>query len=546
MKKPPTLPRLICLLIAVAAVACFITIVQYQPAAAFAFNGKIAFTSDNTIYTMNADGSGLNQLTPFGNGFRDRFPVWSPDGTKIAFGRTTFTVRSQIYVMNADGTNPTRITNNSTDDSQPSWSPDGTKIAFVSNRDGNNEIYVMNADGSNQTRLTNNTAVELDPAWSPDGTKIAFSSTLDATDFEIYVMSGAGTNPVRLTNNNSSDRVPSWSPDGTKIAFGTNRLGLALVYLMNADGSNQVNITQSASLDSFDPEWSPDGTTIAFTSYGRVAPTNADEVFLMNPDGSNIRRITTTSFDEHDLSWQPVGFAPPPPSPTPTPTPGPAFTVSGTVTDSNGQPLAGVGMVLLSDVSGTRVTFTDQSGNYTLNYAENVSHKLQVTPTKTGYIFNPLTVIYISTSFLEGNRTQSFVGTPSIIPLPMFQNPILLTQENSLRALALDSATLMAEPFGVSNVNNFSSDQHTRVTLFAMNIELLPGENASAIQAQAEDSLGQIVPLTVEYFGAVPNFTWLKQVVVRLPDQIANSVEVRVSLKVHDTDGNKVIVKVKP
>src|SRR6185503_9170858 len=144
--------------------------------------------------------------------FQDRYPVWSPDGTKIAFGRKTFTVNSQIYVMNADGSNPTRITNNSAADSQPSWSPDGTKIAFVSTRDeSKGEIYVMNADGSNQTRLTTNTEFELDPAWSPDGTKIAFTSTRDfpgvpgnvANGFEVYVMNANGSNPTRLTNNTS-------------------------------------------------------------------------------------------------------------------------------------------------------------------------------------------------------------------------------------------------------------------------------------------------------------------------------------------------------
>jgi uncharacterized protein (TIGR03437 family) len=68
----------------------------------------------------------------------------------------------------------------------------------------------------------------------------------------------------------------------------------------------------------------------------------------------------------------------------------------------------------------------------------------------------------------------------------------------------------------------------------------------SVIQAQAEDSLGQIFPLTIEYFGAVPNFPWLKQVIVKLPDEIANKIEVRVSLKARGFGGNKVIVKVFP
>jgi hypothetical protein len=215
------------------------------------------------------------------------------------------------------------------------------------------------------------------------------------------------------------------------------------------------------------------------------------------------------------------------------------------VTDGGGAGIANATVVLLSDAAGTQIALTDQSGNYALNYADGVSHSIQITPSKEGFIFNPLTMIFISSSSVSGNKTASFVGTQLSIPLPIHM-PILLTQENSLRALAFDSATMMIEPFGVTNIHNFSTDQRTRITLFAVNIELAPGETSSIIEAQAEDSLGQVVPLTVEYFGPVPNQSWLKQVVVKLPDQIANSVEVRVSLKVRGTAGNKVVVKVKP
>ena len=222
------------------------------------------------------------------------------------------------------------------------------------------------------------------------------------------------------------------------------------------------------------------------------------------------------------------------------------FTISGTVTDNNGQPLADVTMILVSDVAGTQITFTNQNGNYTFTYAGGVSHSLSLTPSRDGYIFNPLMVTYISSGTLIGDRTQAFVGTQSPIPLPILQMPFLLTQENSLRALALDSVTWTAEPFAVAGDHNFSPDRHTRISLFAVNIELRQGEPLSVIKAQAEDSVGQIFPLTVEYYGAVPNLTWLKQVVVKLPDTIANSSEVRMNLTVHDTAGNKVIVKMKP
>ena len=222
------------------------------------------------------------------------------------------------------------------------------------------------------------------------------------------------------------------------------------------------------------------------------------------------------------------------------------FTISGTVTDQSGAAMAGVMVILLSDVTGTQITFTDQSGNYVLTYVGGVSHSLRITPSKSDYIFNPLLTIFLSSGSIIGDKTISFVGTPIPIVLAIAQTPISLTQENSLRALALDSVTWTSEPFGVASNHNFSTDRHTRVSLFAVNLELRQGEPLSVIEAQAEGAGGQIFPLTVEYFGAVPNFSWLKQVVVRLPDEIANSVEVPVSLKVRGQTGNKVIVNVKP
>ena len=223
-----------------------------------------------------------------------------------------------------------------------------------------------------------------------------------------------------------------------------------------------------------------------------------------------------------------------------------SFSITGTVKNTNGQGIADVTMILLSDVTGTQIAFTDQNGNYVLNYAGGVSHSLHLIPSKSGCVFNPLQIIFISSSSLSGNKIVDFEGTQLPIVLPL-QMPILLTQENSLRAVALDSVTRVSEPFGVANLNNFSNDQRTRISVFAVNVELNPGESAaSVIEAEAETSLGQVFPLTLEHFGAVPNFGWLKQIVLKLPNEIANSNEVRVNLKVRGTASNQVAVKVKP
>ncbi|NIV59296.1 MAG: hypothetical protein GWN48_28980, partial [Actinobacteria bacterium] len=102
----------------------------------------------------------------------------------------------------------TRLTFDAGSDTGPVWSPDGTRIAFTSFRDGDGEIYVMNADGTGLTRLTNDPATDQDPVWSPDGSQIAFVSDRDGND-EIYVMNADdGGGLIRLTNDGGRDRTP--------------------------------------------------------------------------------------------------------------------------------------------------------------------------------------------------------------------------------------------------------------------------------------------------------------------------------------------------
>ena len=125
------------------------------------------------------------------------------------------------------------------------------------------------------------------------------------------------------------------------------------------------------------------------------------------------------------------------------------------------------------------------------------------------------------------------------------QTPTLLTEESSPRAAALDSVTRIRDPLPVVALNNFSRDHRTRVALFGINIELTPGENATAVTASARDSKSRIYSLRVESVGKVPNQNWLTQVVVRLPDQLANAGDVWISIKLHGQASNEVLFNVK-
>ena len=157
------------------------------------------------------------------------------------------------------------------------------RILFGSDRDGTPEIYVMDADGANLVRLTTDAWVQIAPvtkvtslAWSPDGTKIAFTADR-AGDRRIFVMNADGTDLVKLTDHPAGSGAPAWSPDGRRIAFTVQRFGNDEIFVINADGTELVNLTRH-SADDAAPAWSPDGHRIAFTSNR----SGNNEIYMMN------------------------------------------------------------------------------------------------------------------------------------------------------------------------------------------------------------------------------------------------------------------------
>ena len=165
--------------------------------------------------------------------------------------------------MSATGTGVDNLTENPAIDLMPAWSPDGTKIIFAT--DGG--LRLMNPDGSGRSTLT--TSFEFDPVWSPDGTQIAFTSLRDGNE-EIYVMNADGSGQVNRTNTPGSDAQPAWSPDGQKIAFTTTRTGNREVFVMDADGSNPVNVTNHPA-DDYRPDWQPTPATPVVFVHGFLA-----------------------------------------------------------------------------------------------------------------------------------------------------------------------------------------------------------------------------------------------------------------------------------
>jgi Tol biopolymer transport system component len=279
-----------------------------------AFVSSIGFLPYD-IYVMNADGSNQTRLT--NNRALGEPPDWSPDGTRIVFALESGVGNSftrEIFVVNADGTNQTQLTNSGRN-SSPHWSPDGTRIVFYNffyNFGSTVGIYVMNADGSNQTPLTNS-RYDYDPKWSPDSSRITFTSfrdepspsTCNNCNVEIYSMNADGSNQTRLTNNPRLDTSPEWSPDGTRIVFRSLRDNNINIYVMNADGTSQTRLTNyTENLDVVSPIFSPDGTRIAFLyGYSFAGELIFSDIYVMNADGSNLVRLTNV-YEGGELDWQ--------------------------------------------------------------------------------------------------------------------------------------------------------------------------------------------------------------------------------------------------
>jgi hypothetical protein len=247
------------------------------------------------IYTINEDGSDLQQITNFEyHTYSDFEPRASPDGSKIVFvSKPIGEIETEIYTMDLDTGNITRLTNNSYEDIYPDWSPDGNKIAFVSDRigGGDRNIYIMNSDGSNPQRL--NLPSELlnhgPPRWSPDGQKIAFDATETGSDYDVYVVNNDGSGLNKLVNSNYLDIEPSWSSDGSKLAFTSSRDGNREIYIINSNGTNEERLTNNLAIDA-QPSWSPDGNRIVFVSDRFNGYNN---LHIMNSNGSGATRIVT-------------------------------------------------------------------------------------------------------------------------------------------------------------------------------------------------------------------------------------------------------------
>ncbi len=277
--------------------AGFILVLLAMPAQAQQFSelsfpgapNSIAFASsrdgNNEVYVMDPNGDNQSRRTITTAASNDQRPDISPDGTQIVFSSNR-DGNFEIFIMDFDGSNVRQLTFTASpvNNSWPRWSPDGEWIAFQSGSGTNFQIYRIRPEGSGLTQVTNYAGLNQFPGWSPDGTRLAIRR-----DSDIYLIDSTdGSNPVRLTFEGTINQMASFSPDGTRIAFLSNRAGYNSVFIMNSDGSDQVNFTPRpdgypGTWMSRAPAWSPNGQFIYFTAQRSFETGNLNEQIYIKP-----------------------------------------------------------------------------------------------------------------------------------------------------------------------------------------------------------------------------------------------------------------------
>ncbi|WP_420125938.1 TolB family protein [Longimicrobium sp.] len=276
------------------------------------------------VFVMNADGTGVQNLTHGPDwDFHSSVSV-SPDGGRIAFASDRATPGcAQIFTMHTDGSARAQVTTEHCN-YVPRWSPDGTRLAYLSLRAGRVAVFTMNANGTSQRDLSTATlagaagCTATQPptvgllGWVPGG-RVTFYHHRCGVGYRYFVAPGDGTGAVAQLDYDAY--AAYWSPDGARVAFIDWHGGVLKLHVMNADGSNLRVLTTDEVGDGLMPRvqaievnpWSPDGTRLVFSRHLYNGDgTEQSGMYVVNADGSGLRRLPLDHATDFN-GWSPRG-----------------------------------------------------------------------------------------------------------------------------------------------------------------------------------------------------------------------------------------------
>lgn len=264
------------------------------------FSTRIAYVvkTPGRFELQIADADGGNAQTALASKEPIISPLWSPDGSKLAY--VSFESKKPVIYVHDLGTGRRYIAANfKGSNSAPAWSPDGRRLAIVLTKDGNSQLYLVNVDGSGITRLTNSSGVDTEPRFSPDGSTVYFTSDRGGSP-QVYRVAIGGGMPERVTFEGNYNVTPRPSPDGKSLAFVTRNGGRFQVAIMDLATKQSQILTDSAKDES--PSFSPNGRMIIYATEvgGRGV------LAAVSADGRVKQRLSVQAGDVREPSWGPL------------------------------------------------------------------------------------------------------------------------------------------------------------------------------------------------------------------------------------------------